>query len=255
MPTLIVGTDGLNLRSTPAIQEGNVVAQLTLAQPVEILESAPGDAFQKVRATVDGQAREGFASRKYLRQPLSDPREAIIRAAVDEWVRFGRGRGLEFVEPFSSRVHDYWVPLGEEFTGMVRGQPWSAAFISFIARQAGYAGRFPFATNHAAYINDAIAKQKAGDGRSAYWGFRLNEHKPQLGDLIAGWREHQRVTFDHRPEFFPSHCDLVVEVTPTSVRTLGGNVSQSVNMKTFVLDGNGFIPAQDPLFAILRNNL
>ena len=86
-----------------------------------------------------------------------------------------------------------------------------------------------------------------------YWLFRLNEHKPRLGDLVCGWRVNRR-TFDDLPEDFASHTDVVVEVDDFSITTIGGNVSNSVNEKRFALNSSGFLKAQGQLFAIMRNN-
>src|SRR4029077_20034920 len=99
--------------------------------------------------------------------------------------------------------------------------PWSAAFISFCVRNAGIIG-FMFAAAHARYIHDSIVKKNAGTA-APFWGFRITEQKPSLGDIIAQWRV-SKTTYDDaavRDGFF-SHCDIVVEVGPDFVRTLGG---------------------------------
>jgi hypothetical protein len=43
-------------------------------------------------------------------------------------------------------------------------------------------------------------------------------------------------------------------VRDRTIRTLGGNVSNSVAMTTYSLDANGFVRQEGPLFAIMRNN-
>ncbi len=148
-----------------------------------------------------------------------------------------------------------WQALGMDLDGKDRDQPWSAAFISFVVRNAGYQG-FRFAAAHARYIHNAIVNQQQGAVAAPFWGFRLTEHRPKLGDLVCQWREIPR-TFAEAAEkdSFKSHCDVVVELNDTFVRAIGGNVKQSVAMKTFSLNAGGFLKNANRVFAILRNNL
>lgn len=249
-------TDGLNLRRTPEVVDGNIITPLTLAHPVQRLEGSPGDRFWRVQAQVDGQTHTGFAASRFLRKPVSDAREKLIEHAVAQWVRFERGRGLEHRPPFFKFIGEFWKALdpNSPLDGRNRDHFWSAAFISFVARRAGYQ-KFKFSEAHATYIRDAIKKRKANDASAPFWGFRLSEHRPQLGDLVAAWRK-SPVTFDTVPAgFFPSHTDVVVEVRRGEVCTLGGNVAQSVSLKVMQLDANGFLTNGNQRFAILRNNL
>ncbi len=253
MDTFKVATDGLNLRRTAEMGD-NIIGALTLAQPVTVIEGNTGEKWWKVEAIVDGREESGFASSKFLRPPLSPPREKLIENAVTEWLRFKRGQGRETASPFDRFVGEYWNELGIALDGDDAGQPWSAAFISFIVRKAGYGSSFVYHQAHWKYINDSIDRRRAGDSGAAYWGFKLTEHPPQLGDLVAGWRL-SPVTFATRPSgFYASHTDVVVEVHKDKVRTLGGNVANSVKMKTFTLDAGGFLRPLSKLFAVMRNN-
>jgi hypothetical protein len=252
MATMKTATDELNLRRAPELGD-NVIAPLPLAHPVTVIDGETGEKWWKVEAIVDDRVERGFVSSKFLREPVSPLREKLIEHAVAELLRFNRGKHKEHVDPFFKRVGEYWRELGESLDGRNRTQPWSSAFISFVVRKAGYTA-FKFSTAHADYINDSIRKRNANDAAADYWGFRLNEHRPQLGDLVAGWRL-QPVTFDTRPNgFFPSHTDVVVEVHRDKVRTIGGNVAHSVSMKSFTLDANGFLRPLSKLFAVMKNN-
>lgn len=255
MDTRKVSTDGLNLRSTPQILDDNILAPLPLAHTVEVVDGDAGDRFLKVRTVLDGQEHTGFASAKFLRKPASDARERLIEVAAAQWVRFKRGKGKEHVDPFFRFVGEFWDELDPALNldGRNRDQFWSAAFISFITRKAGY-DDFKFSKAHHTYIRDAIKKRNANEAAAPFWGFRLTEHQPALGDLVAGWRE-SRVTFDTLPGgFFASHTDVVVEVRDNEVRTLGGNVNHSVSLKVMGLDGNGCLRNEGQRFAVLRNN-
>jgi len=248
----IVSTEGLNLRSTPQILPDNIVLSMPLAQEVKIINAPAGQRFWEVEIALNGQTRRGFASSLFLREPLSRKKEALIQAAVKEWAFFRHGDGLEHIDPFFRRVGDYWQNLNINLDGRNRDQPWSAAFISFIMREAGYTD-FKFSDSHDQYILDAKAKRLANKTNAPFWLFRLNEHKPQIGDLVCFWRINPR-TFDDLPNDFSSHTDVVVEVGEFTIKTLGGNVDQSVRQKTLPLKSNGFLKAENKLFAIMRNN-
>ena len=47
--------------------------------------------------------------------------------------------------------------------------------------------------------------------------------------------------------------NLIVEVREGEVRTIGGNVGNSVSITTYRLDANGFLANQDRVYAILKN--
>jgi hypothetical protein len=256
MATKHVQSDALNLRSAPQIADGNIIAVLVKGQAVNTLAAADPQGWLNIEATVNGGPQRGFASARLLREPASDAKERLMGAAVAEWIRFNRGAGLEHTPPFHTFVGEMWRAIGSDLDGRDRDVPWSAAFISWIVRKAGpaYAG-FRFAAAHARYIHDSIVKREAGTS-SPFWGFRLHEHKVGLGDLVCQWRKVPR-TFDDAKtsDSFLSHCDVVVEVAPGSVRALGGNVGQSVGFKTYALNDNGFLKAENDVFAVLRNNL
>lgn len=255
MARMRVKSDGLNLRREPRVAAGNVIDVLSLAHEVEVLGAPAANRFVEVETAVGGQTRRGFVSADFLREPASPLKEALLGETVAQWIRFQRGRGLEFRAPFFRFVGEFWSALGfQNRDGTDREHPWSAAFISFVVRNAGYEG-FMFSAAHSRYIRDARARRQANDVNAPFWLFRLNEHRPQVGDLICARRQ-GGVSFDNLPATFLSHCDVVMEVREREreVRVLGGNVAQSVSMTTFELDANGFVRPQGALIAIMRNN-
>jgi hypothetical protein len=256
MATKHVRSDALNLRREPKVQEGNVLGVLIKGQAVNVLGPSGTEGWVEAEATVDSVQRRGFVAGHLLRGPASAAKERLMSNAVAEWVRFDRGEGLEHVDPFFRFVGEMWQAIGENLDGRDRDQPWSAAFISWIVRRAGaeYAA-FRFAASHSRYIHDSIKKREAGTP-SPFWGFRLREHRVSLGDLVCQWRIDPQ-TFDgaRSSDSFFSHCDVVVEVTPGSVRTLGGNVDHTVGFKTYAVNADGFLKAENKVFAVLRNNV
>lgn len=256
MVVMKVKPDSLNLRRSPEIKDGNIITTLVLAQEVEVITGNPTERFWEVKTVVNGSTLLGFASAAFLRQPVSAAKEALISAAVKEWLRFERGNKLEDKDPQYKYVGEYWSKIGLDFDGRNRDKPWSAAFISFVAHAANYRD-FKFASAHSTYVYDAVDKRKANVTTAPFWGFEVNEHKPQLGDLVCRTRNGVHITsMASLPRGgFTSHCDIVVEVRDSEVRTLGGNVNQSVSITSYPLDNNGFLRKVNSVYGVLKNNL
>lgn len=253
MPKMRVKTDGLNLRRTPRVEPNNIILSLPLSHEVEVVNAPPGQTFCEVRTSLNGSSHSGFVHAGFLREPLSRLKESLLNEAIKEWIRFKRGAGKEMNAPFFRFVGEYWQSIGHSLDGRDRDQPWSAAYISFVVRNANYTG-FKFSPSHARYILDAMEKRQNNRTTAPFWLFRLNEHKPQLGDLVC-LRRQNGVTFDNLPPGgFKSHCDIVVEIRDQTIRALGGNVNESVSLSTFSLTSAGFLKEQGRLFAIMRNN-
>lgn len=255
-----VTVDGLNFRSAPVMGDEYILNKLPLAQTVTVINGPADQRFWEVETTINGVLQRGYASPTYLRPEESDLKERLIESAAKEWFFFKRGSGQEYDSPFYERIGEYWQRIGENYDGRDRDAYWSAVFISFIHWRAGF-NDFKFSAGHAKYICDAKRKRENGvDG--PYWLFRLNEHKPKLGDLICGWRDRSKTyetvptpaNYNHDTHFFPSHTDVIVEVNNSYVRTLGGNVEQSVWLKTFPLLSTGYLRPEGKMFGIMRNN-
>lgn len=252
MTTARVKADGLNLRRTPRVESGNIIAALPLAQEVEVLDQ-PNQQFVEVETNLENGPVRGFVRSDFLRPPVGALKEALLQEAVREWIRFDRGNGRETADPFFRFIADFWRAIGLNLDGRDTDQPWSAAYISFIVRRAEYTG-FRFSAAHARYILDARQRRESNDTDAPFWLFRLGEHRPQLGDLVC-LRRQPGITFNNLPaDGFKSHCDVVVEIRDSNIRTLGGNVRNSVSLSSFSLDQNGFLREQGTLFGIMRNN-
>jgi hypothetical protein len=247
----------LNVRSAPVVDPSNKLGVIFLGQPVDVLGAAGAQGWVRVAVELGGARIEGFVSEKFLRDPVSPTREALVAACIREWMRFARGLGQEHVDPFYRYVGEMWQAIGINLDGRDRDQPWSAAAISFMMRNAGAAySRFKFAAAHARYIHHSIRKREANDANTPFWGFRLHERRPQIGDLVCRWRESpiDYETARHRDDY-KSHCDLVVHIDSekNEVLGIGGNVSQSVSTTTYKLTAGDFLQASDGVFAMLAN--
>jgi len=256
---MFVDALSLNLRSQPIVSPSTKIGSLFLGTAVEVAGSPDAGGFVKVTATIDGAKEEGFVSAKFLREPASDTREALIAEAVKQWLRFERGLGKEHVRPFFRFVGEMWQALNPPLAldGRDRDVPWSAACISFIARKSGPAyAKFKFAPGHSKYIHDSINKRSKNNKDTPFWGFRLHERRPKLGDMVCRWRE-QPIDFDtaEHSDSFKSHCDIVVSIDSANntLLAIGGNVSHSVSVTSYHLTAGDFLADRDAVFALLAN--
>ncbi|QNM98642.1 DUF2272 domain-containing protein [Chitinimonas koreensis] len=263
MSSRFVDLEALNLRSAPIVEPATRLGILHLGQPVEVLGPHEQAGWTRVRASIDGAAVSGMVKSEIggqpsLREPAPPAREALVAAAVGQWLRFEQGLGQEHLAPYYRYVGEMWRAIGIDLDGRDRDTPWSAAAISFMVRQAGHDfpryRDFRFAAAHSKYLHDAIAKRRANDADAPFWGFRLHERRPEIGDLVCRWRETPR-DFDDAAssDAFKSHSDIVVSVAPDFVLAIGGNVGQSVNVTRYEKTGAGFLAAAEAVFMLLGN--
>lgn len=160
--------------------------------------------------------------------------------ARQELVFFQNGALKEYQHGAVQRVGDYWKSLGRsDLDGTDSNAFWSAAFISWVMKQAGAGDSFKYSALHSNYIADAVSSRKSRDSNAAFYAYTLDEYSPQVGDLV-GIPRGSGVTFDS-PAGYKSHADIVVAVRPGEIDLVGGNVSDSVSMKTLKTDSRGRI--------------
>lgn len=125
--------------------------------------------------------------------------------------------------------------------------PWSAAFISWVMCEAGFASmeQFQRAVAHHTYIDQAI---RARDGQAPSAVFVAHEPGEQAivpGDLLClARRPAYRTLADRRSQMgmgARTHCDVVVKVDDERelLLAIGGNVRGTVGMKLLPAERNG----------------
>lgn len=197
----------------------------------------------------------------------AEPRtDRMLEIARREWEFFGRqtiGKDGKVSHPGHKEADEgYWQRVGVywrngcylPWTGKDTDEAWSAAFISYVMREAGLAELFYFSEWHAHYINQAIDGRAYRDNNLAFWGYRLSERAPQVGDMV-GYRRQEGVSFEDRPEVYKSHCDLVVAVRPGEIDVIGGNVQDSVTLKTLQTDAEGKLIDPNQQWFVVMGNL
>ena len=205
-------------------------------------------------------------------EPFS--RSAVVAIAFREWRAFGQPfdtpgapeiEDKEREQGLWQRVGEYWWlgldrrwfeqrwtgihdQYGNVFPASLEGNyAWSAAFVDYVMRMAGATDHFPYAPDHAAYINAARLHTMGADPEVWLNAYPLQNYAPQPGDLICAWREHHPVTYAElpTPTPFPGHCDIVVGRTPGYLRVIGGNVQDAVAMKNVAVTPQGYMAGPD----------
>lgn len=134
-------------------------------------------------------------------------------------------------------------PQAEACRGFVVDTPWSAAFISWVMREARVPG-FRGSGRHFTYVQAAYRQPAT----NAFDVIDVAKAKPVVGDLICYVR--QSNLFGHEGLLpvlrsgasLDMHCDIVVAVNPDNDSTayaIGGNVQHGVTMRLLPLNRNG----------------
>jgi uncharacterized protein YgiM (DUF1202 family) len=213
-------------------------------------------------------------------------KEHLLNSAIEEWNYFGKqeitgyqknadgsfklsAKGnlipifkmsghREEESPYYLRVGEYWTELNESYNGR-NDVAWSAAFISFLMKNSKLQkSDFLFNSQHSKYIRKAILSKQNNDVSYGFWGYKLDEYSPEVGDLVCYVRGTAigKINYDSSSDDYESHSDLVVEKNGNTLRVIGGNVEDSVTMKHLELDNNGFlVDKSKKWFVILKNRL
>jgi hypothetical protein len=132
--------------------------------------------------------------------------------------------------------------LSSSAASYIASTPWSAGFISYVAR--GGSSTFPGAGMHTSYAT--AVRNGSAPGWTA-----LNPSTAQLqpGDIVIKNRGGNSLSYGGSWTG-ASHGDIVTSVTGGQARTVGGNVGNTVNV-TNVNTNNGVITSSN-YFAVLR---
>jgi spore germination cell wall hydrolase CwlJ-like protein len=189
----------------------------------------------------------------------------IVDAALREWAFWGNSTENYVTRSRPSIKHidneeAYARYVRDNYCAVVNDKPstraisndeyyWSAVTICYILRAAGIAGAgFNFSNNHSVYIRQAIKARKNSNKNIHYWGYRADEQDavPVPGDLIGypradGLTRERALGFFAEDDEYGSHTDIVVAKRPGEIDVIGGNVSDSVTMKTIKVNASGLI--------------
>ena len=145
-------------------------------------------------------------------------------------------------------LQEYWRTLGWKDDQWSTGTAWSGAFISYVMKKARATKEdFTFSARHSVYIQKAIENKQ--NKRKGFKGYKLDEKKVELGDLVCYSRQ-GGVGYDTKGEYI-SHCDIVVAIDGDNALAVGGNVSNSVTESKIPL-ANGFVKEGNRRFVVIK---
>lgn len=180
------------------------------------------------------------------RQPKEDTLfvgpAAVAERELDRWV------GLKESSPEGSRIirEEYWGATGGPAPDPTT-VPWSGAFITYVAN-TGAPGSLTPSGSHSIY---AAAAKNAPPGR--YKAYRPEDVVIQPNDIVIRARGDEEHTFeDLNGNHFPSHGDVVTRVENGSIRSIGGNLDNSVSVRNYQLNSEGKLATGQTFFAVLR---
>lgn len=231
-------------------------------------------------------------------------RDRLVRVALAEWEEWGRqftdhtgtvtgapadpGRTEDATEAYPA-LTAYWttVPGSEETVARNRGvlrasaagpaqaaalwseTPWSAAFLSFALRAAGYDPiDVPSAQAHWTVVDHLLARAARWPDSAAFLPWSPAARTPAPGDLLCATRDSARGRYSSPAERsaeagrpLPMHCDIVVGAREGVVEAVGGNVGDAVRMSLLPTDTGGILletappgaPALPSWFVVFEN--
>ncbi len=186
-------------------------------------------------------------------------RQNIVQMAQAEFTRWNFGQTDESDPSMRPVLEAYWraTPSGVPTTAnWWSNVAWSAAFISWVMKTAGAGNAFRYSSAHTDYVGEA-KRNRLANNTNPFKAYRITEVSPRPGDLVCVERKDSNgnwsgVNYDNVDQGFrASHCDIVVEVQPGQLTTIGGNVSDSVSDTPVQIDGNGRI-TQARYYAVVR---
>lgn len=208
-------------------------------------------------------------------------RDAIVVSAVREWEFWGKSvwnlvtgekqrTNRDDDRAFSTYIRDTYCPVAMaagDIPGLTAIEDdefyWSAVAISYMVRQAGVpADAFKASASHSTFIIESIKARKNGDATRAYWGFRIDDPSVEImpGDIIgctrtSGVTPEEALAYYDKTGWYPSHSDIVVARRDGEIDVIGGNVRDSVTMKTLALDANGrIVDDEHRWFVVMKKN-
>ncbi|MBE9604165.1 DUF2272 domain-containing protein [Acetobacteraceae bacterium H6797] len=169
-------------------------------------------------------------------RPENFPRVlAYWRAVPDDEGAIRRNRAL-----YAAAIANPAEPQG------IWAEPaWSAAFISYVMRNAGVDEReFPSSAAHSFYIDGMLADAARFPNQASFIPHDPGTYAPVPGDLICADRSRHplsnwRQRLSETGQFRPMHCDIVTATGPGVIEAIGGNVGDAVTLSRFEADSAG----------------
>lgn len=197
----------------------------------------PYEAFSRTSAIDIALGEWRYFGERVVDTPPAAYRPADAQAKQERDNGFWQEVGLYWwIGMNAGHPYDRWTgkhdARGRKFPASVDGRyAWSAAFISYVMRMAGAGPDFPYAPDHAHYIDYAWRAAHGEEPDPELIAENPATYAPVPGDLICAGRDSAAtMTYADLPShgFFPSHCAIVVRERPGMLAVVGGNVDDTV---------------------------
>lgn len=139
---------------------------------------------------------------------------------------------------------------GSEDIAEYAAPPWSAAFISAMARRAAVPEDvLPSSALHARYVDAMLARWQQDPARAPFRPHAPQDYAPKPGDILCADRgpdplSHWTERLAETGRVRPMHCDIVVRTRSRRVEAVGGNVRALVARRVLPADAAGrLLPA------------
>jgi hypothetical protein len=185
-------------------------------------------------------------------------KKKLVNLANEEFDAWNKnGRIKEGSQDTLPRLRKYW----EEGAGVKKNdnyyinEAWSSAFISYLMRKAGAGDDFTYAQSHSQYIAQAVKNKKENNSKK-FKAYKPNEVEVKVGDLVCYPRQ-SGVSYESEAGY-KSHCDLITSINGNVAVGIGGNVSDSVSKKNYILKDGKIDKTKDTkgyggVFVVIKN--
>lgn len=187
---------------------------------------------------------------RYAGSTVREAETALLTNGEQAWRRVaGYWRGADQLSQLQHRAGAYdcmFAPQNSQPSPACRSflvdVPWSAAFVSWVARRAMLPG-FRGSPSHVDYVRDAYRNPEAS-------GYRVADPmaaRPVRGDLLCYVRAANRIfgfaglatLLSSEAGGLGMHCDIVVGTGGGQAQLVGGNVLDGVTMRLLPLTAGG----------------
>lgn len=193
-------------------------------------------------------------SRLFPKTSNSSVAKNLAKNAWKHYLLWDQGKRKEGDAKTLDLLNEYWETVGwaNRKQSDKISNPWSAAFISHMAKLSG-ADNFKFSPSHSAYTVQSIMNRVSGKGD--YFGYKPDEVPIEIGDIVVKPRSGSNANYSTTGSY-ASHGDIVVNIKDGVATMIGGNIGNSVGMAKLKLDENNKIAkseiTKNKYFAIIK---
>jgi hypothetical protein len=163
----------------------------------------------------------------------------------------------------AEKLKEYWSTVGINYSvdqlmssSFQKQHFWSAVYISNFMKRWGAGSRFKYSARHSDYICEGLKARNDQDKNKIFWSYDPTEVSVSVGDIVGKARE-TWVTLDNICGGAPTHTDVVYKIQKSGdgfiALVIGGNLSDTVDVKKVTLDKNKKILRPDEYLVVMKN--